>query len=148
MNKKAITLLALNLLVLATMLSGCSPRQSGDLESVHQLAPMKDMPDFITDAPASVIEAYRYAAANPDILTHIPCYCGCGPMGHTSNFSCYVSGSGEGGELLYDSHALGCSICVDITLDVMRLREEGTPLEEIRAYIDTTYSPYGPSNME
>jgi hypothetical protein len=68
-------------------------------------------------------------------------------MGHTSNYACYVQGSGPEGEITYDTHALGCSICVDITLDVMRLESEGTPLAEIRAYIDSTYAQYGPSNI-
>ena len=46
-----------------------------------------------------------------------------------------------------DSHALGCSICVDITLDAMRLLRDGRTVPEIKAYVDATYARYGPSNM-
>ena len=46
-----------------------------------------------------------------------------------------------------DSHALGCSICVDITQDAMRLLEQGKTVGEIKAYVDQTYAQYGPSNM-
>jgi hypothetical protein len=43
------------------------------------------------------------------------------------------------------SHASGCSTCVDITRDVMRLMREGKDLKTIRSYIDMTYSQYGPA---
>jgi hypothetical protein len=69
-------------------------------------------------------------------------------MGHTSNYSCYISGEGDNGELTFDNHALGCSICVDITQDAMRMLDEGKSTAEIRAYVDLTYSRFGPSNME
>ncbi|MDZ4158153.1 MAG: PCYCGC motif-containing (lipo)protein [Anaerolineaceae bacterium] len=49
--------------------------------------------------------------------------------------------------VVYDTHALGCSICVDINQDVMRLLDEGKTVPEIRAYVDQTYTQYGPSNM-
>jgi len=34
---------------------------------------------------------------------------------------------------------------VDITRDVMRMLDEGKAIEEIRAYVDKTYSRFGPS---
>jgi len=105
------------------------------------------MPVEVKNAPAIVQQAYQFNVANPDVMTQIPCYCGCGSMGHTSNFSCYVSGVEADGKVNYDMHALGCSICVDITQDTMRLLEQGKTVPEIKAYVDRTYSPYGPSNM-
>lgn len=146
--KRSLRLPAIILMVVATTLSGCGVSPSNMPESGHRLASMDDMPDFVTSAPVTVQEAYRYAVANPDILTHIPCYCGCGPMGHSSNYSCYVAGQDDNGEMLFDAHAIGCSICVDITQDVMRLRAEGQQVEAIRSYVDGTYSLYGPSNMQ
>ena len=104
-------------------------------------------PVEVQKAPVSVQQAYQFAVANPDVTQHIPCYCGCGAMGHTSNYSCYVAGENQDGSLLFDEHALGCSICVDITQDAMRLQKEGKAIAEIRQYIDATYAQYGPSNM-
>jgi hypothetical protein len=69
-------------------------------------------------------------------------------MGHTNNYDCYVSGQNAGGSLSFDSHALGCSICVDITQDAMRLSQQGKTGLEIRAFIDGAYAQYGPSNMQ
>ena len=62
-------------------------------------------------------------------------------------YACYIQGTAEGGEVDFDGHALGCSICVDITQDTMRLLEQGQTLPEIRAYVDQTYARFGPSNM-
>jgi hypothetical protein len=108
---------------------------------------MDDMPAEVKDAPVSVQQAYQFAVANPDVLQQLPCYCGCGAMGHTSNYACYVSGADASGKLQYDSHALGCSICVDITQDAMRMLKDGKSVPEIRSYVDETYAQYGPSNM-
>jgi hypothetical protein len=108
---------------------------------------LQELPAEVQNAPAVVQQAYQYAFANPDVMQHIPCYCGCGAMGHTSNYSCYVAGENQDGSLKFDEHALGCSICVDITQDTMRLQKEGKAISEIRQYIDDTYAQYGLSNM-
>ena len=117
-----------------------------DQEKTIKLAPMKEMPITVQQSPTSVQESYQFAVANPDILKEIPCYCGCGPMGHTSNYSCYVQ-SGNTNGVTFDEHALGCSICVDITTDTMHMLKEGQSIKEIRATIDQRYSQFGPSNM-
>lgn len=111
------------------------------------MAPMSGMPADVKSAPVTVKQAYQFAAANPDVLKKIPCYCGCGREGHTSNYSCYVKSVDAQGAITYDSHALGCSICVDITQDTMRLLRQGKAVVDIKAIIDQTYAQYGPSNI-
>ena len=111
------------------------------------MAPLSEMPDEVRAAPVEVRQAYQFAAANPEILERIPCYCGCGGLGHTSNYACYVAGVSENGDSTYDPHALNCSICVDITQDAIRMTGQGRSPPEIRAYVDQTYSKYAPSNM-
>jgi hypothetical protein len=103
------------------------------------------LPAFLDAATPRVRDAYRFAIANADKLERIPCYCGCGKMGHTSNLSCYISSATADGAIVYDEHANGCGICVDITQDVMRLAQTGQSMWEIRAYVDAQYSPFGPS---
>lgn len=137
--RNLIPLLALFLIVLA----GCS----GGTESKLNLLTADQLPADVQAAPASVREAYQFAAANPEVMEHIPCYCGCGSIGHKSNYACYVSGVDTEGNPIFDNHALGCSICVDITQDTMRLMQDGKNVEEIKAYVDETYAKYGPSNM-
>ena len=123
------------------------PACSSPTESDLPMMPLHDMPMEVQSAPVSVQAAYQFAAANPDVMKEIPCYCGCGDIGHTSNYACYVSHVDGNGAITFDNHALGCSICVDITQDVMRLLRDGKNTQEARAYIDATYSKYGPSNI-
>lgn len=115
--------------------------------TVQKMQPMDGMPAAVRSAPATVRTAYQFAAANPEVMKHIPCYCGCGSIGHTSNYACYVSGVDSRGTIIFDNHALGCSLCVDITQDALRLSNEGKTVPEIKAYVDAAYSKYGTSNM-
>lgn len=133
------------LLVLGLVLAGCSDASQSGAAAKLELAPLSGMPAEVQQAPASVRQAYQFNVANPELMQQIPCYCGCGAMGHKSNYNCYAQGVDASGETIFDSHALGCSICVDITLDTMRLLREGKDVAEIRAFIDQTYSKYGPS---
>ena len=147
-RRRFFLLLVTGLLALGGLATGCDASASGDA-AVHsfQMADLAPMPVEVQTAPVSVQQAYQFSVANPDVLKQIPCYCGCGDMGHTSNYACYVSGTNADGTLKYDPHALGCSICVDITQDTMRLLKQGKSVSEIRAIVDETYSRYGPSNM-
>ena len=140
---KRITLLTALFLALSLLVAACS----GTGTTAYGMASMDEMPEEVQTAPKVVSEAYRFAVDNPEVLTELPCYCGCGGMGHTSNYSCYVASESADGSLNFDNHALGCSICVDITVDAMRMLDEGKSLPEIRAYVDQTYSAFGPSNM-
>ena len=137
----------LPLLIALLVLTGLPACSSSASQAHLEMMPMDNMPAAVKEAPAAVQQAYQFAAANPDLMKQIPCYCGCGNLGHTSNYDCYVSGKDDNGGLTFDNHALGCSICVDITQDVMRLTREGKSPQEARAFIDETYSKYGPSNI-
>jgi len=148
LNKRRVLLLVFVLLILASgLLSGCGSSTSPEAEHDLAMAPIAEMPMDVQNAPVVVRQAYQFAAANPDVMKQIPCYCGCGKMGHTSNYSCYVAEVAADGKITYDPHALGCSICVDITQDTIRLLKQGKSVQEIRSYVDSTYSKFGPSNM-
>lgn len=137
------TLLIASVVVIASLLvSACaSPKPAA------KLAPVADLPDTMQHAPASVRTAYQFALANPEPLADVPCYCGCGSIGHHSNLACYIKDTREEGKPVFDDHALGCSICVDIALDVKKMMEEGKEQAAIRQQIVQTYSAFGPSNQ-
>lgn len=142
---KKIPFLLVLVLLPSLFIAGCGGSDSsGETLNMSSLA---DLPEEVRSAPVTVQQAYQFAIANPEVASQIPCYCGCGAMGHTSSYACYVAGESEDGAPVIDNHALGCSICVDITQDTMRLMNEGKPVAEIRAYIDQTYAQYGPTNM-
>lgn len=142
--KKWYIIAAVGVLALGVLLAR---RTGGEAPNVAvAMASLDIMPQEVKAAPKVVREAYQFAVANPNVLKQLPCYCGCGGMGHTSNYSCYVMEMPDG-QSHFDGHALGCSICVDIALDAKRLLERGANVPAIRLNVDATYSRYGPSNM-
>ena len=77
------------LVILAGGSAGCSGKAGQmDPQSDLKMATMAEMPSAVQSAPVSVQQAYQFAAANPDVMQHIPCYCGCGAVGHPSNYAC------------------------------------------------------------
>ena len=73
----------------------------------YKLAPESVLPPDIRQAPDDVREAYRFAVANRSTLRYIPCYCGCGADGHTSNASCYIKDDSTPEKLIFDRMSLG-----------------------------------------
>jgi hypothetical protein len=71
------------------------------------LAPESALPDFVRDGPLQVKEAYRFAIANPDVLSVMPCYCGCGAVGHKNNLQCYIKDRQPDGSIVFENHAFG-----------------------------------------
>jgi hypothetical protein len=71
------------------------------------LAPASALPDFVRDGSSQVKEAYRFAIANPEVLSVIPCYCGCGAMGHKNNLQCYIKDMQPDGSIVFENHAFG-----------------------------------------
>lgn len=149
-----LTILTLPLLLLA--LAGCAVNEGAmqrltptpkAVQVELAMAPHTVLPAFVQESEPRVQDAYRFAIANPDVMTKIPCYCGCGNMGHEDARDCFIKDVQPNGSIEFDNHAAGCGICVDITQDVMRLTRQGQPLKTIRAYVDTKYSQFAaPTN--
>ncbi len=126
---------------------GCANAGAMQRLTPMPLAPKSDLPGFVQEAEPRVQDAYRFALANPEALTKIPCYCGCRTMGHRHTLDCYLKETRADGSIEFDNHAAGCMICVDITQDVMRLMRQGQDLRSIRTYVDAEYSKYAaPTN--
>ena len=93
------------LLAAGTMaIAGCRGFEAA--EHRYKLAAENVLPADVAKAPDEVREAYRFAIANRDTLRYIPCYCGCGSEGHTSNASCYVNDSSTRDKLIFDRMSL------------------------------------------
>ena len=93
-------------LIAATTVMVADTRAFAASEHKYKLAPENLLPKDIRNAPEEVREAYRFAIANRDTLRYIPCYCGCGSEGHTSNASCYVKDSSTRDNLIFDRMSL------------------------------------------
>ena len=101
--KNSLTAL-FTVILLLLVASGCGSGNENAREVT--LAPLTQMPAFVQEAPTNVQEAYRFAVANPDLLQQMPCYCGCGSVGHISNIDCYVkSFNADGSVAEFENHA-------------------------------------------
>jgi Protein of unknown function with PCYCGC motif len=96
-----------------------------------------------TDVSTRTTEAYAYALQHQAMLSYLPCYCGCGAMGHGSNLDCYYEPRSDGA-ISFEEHASYCDICVDITLRAQQLARSGTALASIRSAIDAEFGNAGP----
>lgn len=143
MTKRLFLLLSAQLIG-SLLLVACG---GGQANSNVKLASVSALPMQMQQAPAAVRTAYQFAVVNPDALKNVPCYCGCGAIGHKSNLACYVKEFGTDGTPVFDDHAMGCSICVDIAIDAMKMTGEGKALADIRQQIVDTYSKFGPANQ-
>jgi hypothetical protein len=85
--------------------SGIGQRSGG--ESLLAWPAENRWPELFTAAPASVQEAYRFAVTSQDLLQWMPCFCGCGDMGHASNAECYVQEMRGDGSVLLDAMSFG-----------------------------------------
>src|SRR5690242_10494412 len=77
----------------AAPLSACAPAALKNAPAEYtkglKMASLSQIPAEVKNLPVNVQQAYQFAVANPAVLKQIPCYCGCGGIGHTSNYSCY-----------------------------------------------------------
>jgi Protein of unknown function with PCYCGC motif len=103
-----------------------------------------EWPRAFRAASARTQAAYRYAVANPNLLEHVPCYCGCAASGHRSNLDCYVEAR-SGALVTLDAHGFGCDTCAAITLEVREMAGRGLTHREVREAIDTRWRTVGPA---
>lgn len=111
---------------------------AGEMANAMQVA-WANRPAFVR-SNGRTEEAYAYAAAHPEVLQWIPCYCGCAGMGHRSNLDCFFKPtSGDLARLQFEEHASGCQVCVDEALMAKQLTAQGQSLRAVRAAIDQAF---------
>ena len=101
-----------------------------------ELASSLDLPGYAYSSPIT-LKAYEYTALNPQIIDQVPCYCGCGGLGHESLLNCFMTDDGE-----YDNHGSQCDICVGEVIKIKKMYEDGLSIDVIRANIDKDYRKY------
>jgi hypothetical protein len=92
--------------------------------------------------PAEVVSAaYRFAAEHPEILSYVPCFCGCERAGHRGNEDCFVKTRNEKGDVTeWDPHGLDCAVCLDVAKESMQMHRSGASVREIRSAIEKKWS--------
>jgi hypothetical protein len=70
--------------------------------------PLPDVP-FAPARPMPIVEAvFHFAADHPEVLSRIPCFCGCENRGHKHNDDCFVAARDERGRVTaWEPHGIG-----------------------------------------
>jgi len=77
-----------------------------------------------------ISSTYTMAAAIPNVLDGLFCYCGCAAnFGHRSLLTCFES-----------DHGAGCDVCLQEAAMAYRMTQDGASLDQIRAQIDATFA--------
>jgi TPR repeat protein len=96
--------------------------------------------------PAVVMAAYQFAAEHPEILSYIPCFCGCERAGHQGNTDCFVRSRAINGDVLeWDEHGVDCAVCLDVATRSRQMYSSGASVRDIRAAIDKEFGQLNPS---
>ena len=112
-------------------------------QAVRKTAPPLPAMGFAPVRPMNIVRAtYDFAAQHPEILSYVPCYCGCGADGHKHNESCFVARRDAKGNVTeWDTHGFGCTICIDVAREAMQLYSSGADVVSIRAAIEKKWTP-------
>lgn len=77
------------------------------------------------------VQAYQAARDVPEVLEHMPCYCGCfANSGHRNNLDCFK-----------DSHGEHCALCRVIAIESKAMTDKGMAVEQINTAINEKYAP-------
>ncbi|MGB7218714.1 MAG: PCYCGC motif-containing (lipo)protein [Vicinamibacterales bacterium] len=88
-------------------------------------------------SPEVVTAAYRFAAEHPEVLSYVPCFCGCERSGHRGNEDCFVKARDINGDVvLWDDHGMECAVCLDVATRARLMHAAGASVREIRTAID------------
>ncbi|MEC0309330.1 PCYCGC motif-containing (lipo)protein [Paenibacillus lautus] len=124
---------------------------SSDILYAENLAGRSDgKSDYLlnSDAPLphmSSVKEYNAAILHASHLAFMPCFCGCGDAGHSSNLNCYYAQEDDG-RLTPTTHAKFCQTCLDVTNMYLSGRQQGLNMKEIRQSVDQAYQGIEPTN--
>ena len=109
--------------------------------------PLIELGGFAPPRPMDVLkDAHVFAADHPEVASYVPCYCGCGNMGHKNNADCFVgSRDAQGKVTAWVPHGAACAVCIDIAVESMRMRNSGASASAIRTQIQNEYRPHFPT---
>jgi hypothetical protein len=109
--------------------------------------PQKDYPPLnlpayaLARSPEVITATYRFAAEHPEVLSYIPCFCGCERSGHRDNEDCFVQKRGANGDVTeWTEHGMECSVCLDVAQQAMQMHASGASVRDIRAAVEKKWA--------
>lgn len=132
--------------VSAAMSAACSPLETASpvtgtaFEEAGTAAPgPAGLPEYAYRS-AQAVRGYQVAIAEKELLSVLPCYCGCGQdaENYENLADCFFVPDGD-----FNSHAANCQICLEQAEDAARWKLEGLTTKEIRDRTDREYEGRG-----
>jgi hypothetical protein len=110
--------------------------------------PPLQFPGYAPPRPPDVVRAaYRFAAEHPEVLSYVPCFCGCERSGHRGNHDCFVRERAVNGDVIaWEEHGMECAVCIDVADRSRQLFAEGKSVTDIRATIEREWAGRMPSH--
>ena len=105
--------------------------------------PTLNFPAYPTARPPEVVRAaYQFAAEHPEVMSYVPCFCGCERMGHRGNEDCFVKARDVNGDVVqWEDHGMECAVCLDVATRSRQLFASGASVSDIRAAIEKEFTP-------
>src|SRR6185436_4985515 len=78
----------------------------------QKVLPALQLPGYpLGRSPEVITAAYKFAAEHPEILTYVPCFCGCERSGHSGNEDCFVKSRAPNGDVTqWEPHGMECNV--------------------------------------
>jgi len=111
----------------------------------HKQANLPPLPfgprDPLPRPPQVVAQVFQFAAEHPEVLTYVPCFCGCDHMGHKGNEDCFVKQRAANGDVVaWEPHGTECQVCIDVGQQAMQMYSSGASVASIRDAIEKKYA--------
>jgi len=92
--------------------------------------------------PMETVRAvYRFAAEHPEVLSYVPCFCGCERGGHRGNDDCFVKTRNADGDVTeWEPHGLDCAVCLDVANEAMQMHRSGASVRDIRSAVEKKWA--------
>ncbi|WP_026571880.1 MULTISPECIES: PCYCGC motif-containing (lipo)protein [Sediminibacillus] len=140
---KKLSIYVFTMLIAMLALVACSSQKAEEELAPNQelTAGITHLPQFLENASEDLQKVYQSAAEHQELLEQIPCYCGCGDasVGHQDNYDCFVHEVKDDGRVVWDTHGIGCQVCIDTAVYSISEYRKGTDISAIRKAIDNTY---------
>jgi hypothetical protein len=110
--------------------------------------PPLQMPGYaLGRSPEVITAAYKFAAEHPEVLTFVPCFCGCERGGHKGNEDCFVKQRADNGDVIaWEEHGMECNVCIDVAQQAMQMHASGASVRDIRKAVEAKWSGQFPSH--
>jgi hypothetical protein len=138
--------------------AGAEQRSPSSQSTLAPVIPQKPAPpgplpplpvvSYTPPVPMPIVQqVYEFAARHPEVLQYMPCYCGCETRGHRGNHECFVKSRAQNGRITeWESHGIGCAVCLGVGYRAMTLFNQGRSVADIRKAIDTEIGSRYPSS--